>query len=45
MDAPESTDVSEWSTKEVEEWAKEHYGEEVSLKFESKFNPLLAIYF
>ena len=40
IDVPESTDVSEWSAKDVQEWAKEHYGEEISLKFESKFAPL-----
>lgn len=41
MDAPESTDVSEWSAEEVQEWAKEHYGDEVAQKFDSKFNNFL----
>ena len=40
MDVPDSTGVSEWSTKDVQEWAKEHYGEEISLKFKNKFTPL-----
>lgn len=40
MDASENIDVSKWSVKEVKEWAKEHYGEEVSQKFESKSNIL-----
>ena len=41
MDAPESTDVSEWSAEEVQEWAKEHYGDEIAQNFDSKFNNFL----
>ena len=42
IDASEDADVSKWSVDEVQEWAKEHYGEEISQEFNSKLNtPLL----
>lgn len=33
--------VSEWTVVEVKEWAKEHYGDEISDKFESKWSYIL----
>ena len=30
--------VSDWTVDDVKEWAKEHYGEDISEKFQSKLH-------